>query len=84
MSFSGDDSQTPICPDHDVPMRLRGKMGRPARYDSTLQEEYTLVYFCSVHGCGESKLVQVSNSQIPAPGFQQPRPDYIRPREKRS
>ena len=83
MSYSGDDSTTPSCPAHDVPMRLRGKMGKPARFDSTLQEEYTLVYFCNVRGCGESKLVAVKNAQIPAAGFSQPRPDYIRPRDNR-
>ncbi len=83
MSTNGADSSTPRCPDHDVPMLLRGKMGRPARFDATLQEEYTLVYFCSVRGCGESMLVQRSNAQIPAPGAPQPRPDYIRPRDNR-
>jgi hypothetical protein len=82
MSHSRDDSLTPRCPDHDVAMLLRGKMGTPARFDSTLQSDYTLVYFCNVHGCGQSKLVSRKHAQIPAPGFSQPRPDYIRPREK--
>ena len=83
MTVNGDDPATPLCPQHDVPMRLRGKLGRPARFESTLQEEYTLVYFCNVRGCGESTLVERTNSQIPAPGFAQPRPDYIRPRDGR-
>jgi hypothetical protein len=78
-----DETATPNCPEHNVPMLLRGKMGRPARFDSTLQAEYTLVYFCNVHGCGESTLIQRKNAQIPAPGFAQPRPDYIRPKENR-
>jgi hypothetical protein len=82
MSHARDDSATPRCPDHDVPMLLRGKMGRPARFDATLQSEYTLVYFCNVHGCGQSTMVNPKNAQIPAPGFAQPRPDYVRPREK--
>jgi len=82
MSVSENDPGTPKCPEHDVPMRLRGKMGRPARFEHTPQAEYTLVYFCPVHGCGQSTLASPTHSQIPAPGFAQPRPDYIRPRDK--
>ena len=84
MSHQRDVSATPRCPQHDVPMLLRGKMGRPARFDGTPQEEYALVYFCSVRGCGESLIVQRTNAQIPSPGAPQARPDYIRSREQRS
>lgn len=77
-----DDGAIPHCPDHGVPMRLRGKMGRPARFEDQLQEEYTDIYFCPVHGCGESVLTQRKNAQIPVPGSAQPRPDYIRRRDR--
>ena len=55
---------TPLCPEHGVEMRLRGKMGRPARFEDQTQETYTVIYFCPVHG------------------EPQPRPDYIRRRER--
>jgi hypothetical protein len=73
---------TPICPEHGVEMSLRGKMGRPARFEDQTQETYTAVYFCPVRGCGESVLLERSRSQIPVPGSPQPRPDYIRRRER--
>ena len=73
---------TPLCPEHEVEMRLRGKMGRPARFEDQTQETYTLIYFCPVRGCGETVLKETSRSQIPVPGEPQPRPDYIRRRER--
>jgi hypothetical protein len=73
---------TPICPQHGVEMSLRGSMGRPARFEDQTQETYTAIYFCPVRGCGESKLTERQRSQIPVPGAPQPRPDYIRHRER--
>ena len=54
---------TPLCPEHGAEMRLRGKMGRPARFEDQIQETYTLIYFCPVHGCGETVLRESSRSQ---------------------
>ena len=68
----------PVCPDHDVEMALRGKMGRPTRFADQSAEEYTLIYFCPVPGCNETASVNRVNTQIPAPGRSPRRPDFAR------
>lgn len=73
-----DDPAIPNCPDHKVDMLLRGKMGRPARFNDQTEEEYTLVYFCPVQNCGETALVKRSAAQIPVPGEAPERPSYAR------
>jgi len=71
---------TPSCPDHKVEMRLRGKMGRPARFSDTTEEEYTLIYFCPVPGCNHTAERKNARSQIPVPGEPPARPSFARRR----
>ncbi len=68
----------PRCPDHDVEMALRGKMGRPTRFADQSVEEYTLLYFCPVQGCNQTATVSRVNTQIPAPGRSPQRPEFAR------
>ena len=68
----------PVCPDHKVEMRLRGKQGRPARFSYQSEEEYTLIYFCPVHDCDHSKTIKRPKSQSPVPGEIPDRPSYSR------
>lgn len=68
----------PHCPEHGIEMRLRGKMGRPARFSDQTEEEYTLIYFCPAPDCGQTATVDRKRSQIPVPGAPQSRPDYAR------
>lgn len=68
----------PMCDDHHVPMRLRGKLGRPTRFEDQTQEEYTLVYFCPVEGCNETAEVPQVRSQIPVAGAAPERPPFSR------
>ncbi len=68
----------PSCPDHKVEMRLRGKMGRPARFAETTEEEYTLIYFCPVEGCSNTAQVKRVRTQIPVPGEPPERPAFAR------
>lgn len=70
----------PSCPDHKIEMRLRGKMGRPARFSDTTEEEYTLIYFCPVPDCNQTAERKQSRSQIPVPGEAQTRPSFARRR----
>jgi hypothetical protein len=70
--------RVPICPDHDVEMRVRGKMGRPTRFSSQTEEEYTLVYFCPVEGCNHTEMVSRVRTQIPVPGESPARPSFAR------
>ena len=42
--------EIPVCPDHRVDMRLRGKQGRPTRFTAQTEEEYTLIYFARSKG----------------------------------
>ena len=71
----------PSCPDHKIEMRLRGKMGRPARFSETTEEEYTLIYFCPVEGCNQTAQVKRVKTQILVPGEAPERPAFAR-REK--
>lgn len=68
----------PICPDHKVEMRLRGKQGRPTRFADQTEEEYTLLYFCPVPECNQTAAVSRVRTQIPAPGEAPERPVFAR------
>jgi hypothetical protein len=68
----------PVCPDHKVEMRLRGKQGRPARFSYQSEEEYTFIYFCPVHDCDHSKSVKRPKSQSPVASEIPARPSYSR------
>lgn len=68
----------PVCPDHKVEMRLRGKQGKPARFAHQAEEEYTYIYFCPVHDCDHSKAIKRPRSQAPMPGEAPARPSYAR------
>lgn len=68
----------PVCSSHGVEMHLRGKQGRPTRFSSQTEEEYTLIYFCPVPGCNETAQVRRVKTQIPVPGEAPPRPDFAR------
>ena len=70
----------PVCPDHQLEMRLRGKQGRPARFSSQSEEEYTLIYFCPVEGCNNTAQVARTQTQIPVPGEPPARPTFSRRR----
>lgn len=71
----------PTCPNHKVEMRLRGKMGRPSRFSDTIEQQYTLIYFCPVPGCNNTAAIQQARAQIPGEGT--PRPDYSRVQDRR-
>ena len=68
----------PVCPDHHLEMRLRGKQGRPTRFADQTEEEYTLIYFCPVEGCNHTAQVKRVHTQIPVPGEAPERPAYVR------
>ncbi|MGH2533876.1 MAG: hypothetical protein ACRDJW_16420 [Thermomicrobiales bacterium] len=68
----------PECVDHHVQMRLRGKLGRPARFSDQTEEEYTLIYFCPVEGCNHTAEVRRNASQIAVPGVPPERPSFAR------
>jgi hypothetical protein len=68
----------PVCPDHHVEMRLRGKQGRPARFSDQTEEEYTLLYFCPVESCDNTAEVKRAKTQVPVPGESPERPPYAR------
>jgi hypothetical protein len=70
--------EIPICPDHKVDMRLRGKLGRPARFHDQTEEEYTLIYFCPVEGCNWTETRKRAKTQIPVPGEPPVRPSFSR------
>ena len=70
--------EIPLCPDHKVEMRLRGKLGRPARFSSQTEEEYTLVYFCPVEDCNQTDTRTGAKTQIPVPGESPNRPAFSR------
>lgn len=70
----------PVCSDHHVDMRLRGKQGRPTRFSSQSEEEYTLIYFCPVEGCNHTAEVTRVHTQIPVPGEPPARPSFSRRR----
>ena len=70
--------EIPNCPDHRVEMHLRGKQGRPTRFDYQTEEEYTLIYFCPVEGCNHTAHVKRVKTQIPVPGEPPTRPAFAR------
>jgi hypothetical protein len=71
----------PVCPEHKVEMRLRGKQGRPARFTDQTEEEYTLIYFCPVPSCNHTDERKRAATEIPAPGVSPQRPGFSRPGE---
>lgn len=68
----------PLCPDHKIEMFLRGKMGRPTRFNSQTEEEYTLIYFCPVPNCNHTAETKKVATQIPVPGESPARPAFAR------
>lgn len=68
----------PVCPDHHVEMRLRGKQGRPSRFSDQTEEEYTLIYFCPIEGCNNTAEIMRAKSQIPVRGEAPERPSFAR------
>lgn len=68
----------PVCPNHDVEMRLRGKMGKPTRFSDQSASEYTLIYFCPVEGCNNTDTRERQRLQIPAPDVAPERPIFSR------
>jgi hypothetical protein len=70
----------PVCSEHDVEMRLRGKQGRPTRFADQTEEEYTLIYYCPVPECNHTGSVTRTKTQIPAPGEAPGRPEFARRR----
>ena len=71
----------PECPDHGVEMRLRGTMGRPARFSYQTEGEYTHIYFCPIDRCNQTAMRTTASSQAPVPGEAPGRPIYARNRE---
>ena len=74
----------PNCPDHQVEMRLRGKLGKPTRFADQSEEEYTLIYFCPIEQCNETANRVRVRTQIPVPGEPPERPTFSRPGEQKS
>jgi hypothetical protein len=74
----------PVCPDHNVSMALRGKMGRPTRFSAQTEEDYTAIYFCPVPGCNQTETRVVARTQIPVPGEPPARPVFGRDSSKSS
>jgi len=70
----------PLCADHKAEMRLRGKQGRPTRFSSQTEEEYTLIFYCPVEGCNHTAERKRVKTQIPVPGEPPPRPPFARNR----
>jgi hypothetical protein len=70
--------EIPVCPDHKLEMRLRGKLGRPARFADQTGEEYTLIYFCPAEACNQTATREWSKSQIPVAGESPNRPAFSR------
>ncbi len=68
----------PECPDHHVEMRLRGKVGRPSRFEGTSEQRYTAIYFCTVPGCNQTAERKVVRRQVPVPGVPPVRPGFSR------
>lgn len=72
------DLLVPVCSDHKIEMHLRGKQGRPTRFTSQSEEEYTLIYFCPAPGCNHTAETKRVATQIPVPGESPARPSYSR------
>jgi hypothetical protein len=68
----------PLCPEHNVPMLMRGVMGAPTRFSYQTEETYTVIYFCPVPGCAEVAEVEMAMTQIPVPGAAPRRPYFAR------
>lgn len=68
----------PVCPNHRVPMQMRGVIGAPTRFSYQTEETYSVIFFCPVPGCNETAENQLSMTQIPVPGAAPRRPDYAR------
>lgn len=73
----------PDCPDHNVEMQLRGKIGRPSRFEAMSEEDYTHIYFCPVTGCNQTAERVVVRRQIPVPGVPPKRPSFARTGDRR-
>ncbi|MCO5216269.1 MAG: hypothetical protein M9953_03875 [Thermomicrobiales bacterium] len=73
-----DDGSTPVCPDHHVDLRLRGKVGRPARFHDQTSSEYTLIYVCPHDNCSYSESRSVQRIQAAIPGAAPARPSFAR------
>ena len=73
---------TPFSADSARPrlflMQMRGKMGRPARFSDTTEEQYTVIYFCPVPECDHSAEVTRRRVQVAVPGEAPVRPVYAR------
>jgi hypothetical protein len=72
----------PLCPDHRTEMWLRGKLGRPSRFSDQTEEEYTLVYYCTVEGCNQTALRSQVRRQVPVAGEPPERPAFARLNER--
>lgn len=75
---SNEEPLFPVCPQHGVEMRLRGKQGKPTRFSDQSASEYTLIYFCPVEGCDNTATRERQRLQIPAPGVAPERPVFAR------
>jgi hypothetical protein len=75
--------EIPDCPDHHVDMRLRGKLGRPSRFQDQTESEYTFIYFCPVPGCNQTEARTHRRTQIPVPDAAPKRPIFSRTRDVR-
>lgn len=73
----------PLCPNHKVEMNLRGKIGRPSRFENMSEEDYTQIFYCPVEGCNETAERVVQRRQIPIPGVSPKRPHYARTGDRR-
>jgi hypothetical protein len=74
----------PVCPDHDVEMQLRGKLGKPTRFTEQSEEEYTLIFYCPVRGCDQTDTREKVRTQVPVPGESPKRPLFSRPGSRSS
>lgn len=72
------DSGVPVCPDHQLEMVLRGKVGRPARFADQTASEYRLIYICPVPDCDEKADRPVLRNQAAVPGAAPERPVFSR------
>jgi hypothetical protein len=72
----------PHCPDHDEPMELFKKVGKPARYNDQETETYSLLFRCPVPGCNQTAVREWRRTQIPVPGAAPPRPRWALRRNK--
>ena len=66
----------PLCPDHKTEMELYKKLGKPARYTDQETQTYTLMFRCTIPGCGESAERTRVRNQIPVPGERTTRPPW--------